>query len=125
MQSNETGRCIASDPEHHTHHGTDSHDADFDERHAIRSDELPIDTRSSPFVNTGHERGIICTTRQAFSQAIVKPAGRQYLRGLCLPQDIPVRVIDRAFAIGGYHEIGKLRKRVFGPDPLMRGEERL
>ena len=33
--------------------------------------------------------------------------------------------MNRFFAIRGHHQIGKLRKRVFCPGPLMRGEKRL
>ena len=125
MQPNETGRLIPSEPEQHAHHGADGHRAEFNERQTIRSDKLAVDTHRGLFLNPGHERGIVGTACQTFSQAIVKPAGRQHLRHLCLPQDIPVRVMNRSFAIGGHHQIGKLRKRVFCPGPLMRGEERL
>ena len=91
----------------------------------MRPDKQAVDTHSGLFLNPGQARSIVGTACEAFSQAIVKPAGRQRLCHLCLPQDILVRVMNRSFAIGGHHQIGKLRKRIFCPGPLICREERL
>ncbi|TKS63648.1 MAG: hypothetical protein EWM73_01226 [Nitrospira sp.] len=125
MKPDETGRFIPPEPEQHAHHGADGHRAEFNEHQAMRPDKLAVDTHRSLFLNPGHQCGIVGTACQAFSQAIVEPAGWQHLCHLCLPQDVPVCVMNRSFAIGGHHQVGELRKRVFCPGPLMRGEERL
>ncbi len=91
----------------------------------MRPSELVIDTRSGLFLNPRHERDIIGATCQALGKTIVKPAGRQCLCQLCLPQDILVRIVPRSFPIGCGYQVGKLRKRVFRAGPLMRGKKRL